>query len=256
MRRLYLIGGFGNLLFQALAYLHLNKKKATSINNTLISKNIYTKLLGWKVHQNLSAILFKNENQNIQTTFFETLIDLLFLYLSKYFKCKIFGRLWIKNANDLNQEFKAACGYFQTEDVFLFTSKHISVLKHMLNSTFQHKQTNVVVHFRGTDTVWGRNTGDYYKTALRTLNINSDIVVVTDDLKKARKEFPFCKEFVSGTLEDDFSLMISAKNLICAPSTLSWWAAIVSMNTKKVIMPAMMKELLPEISKEVNVVYV
>jgi hypothetical protein len=37
---------------------------------------------------------------------------------------------------------------------------------------------------------------------------------------------------------------------------LSWWAAIVSMNTKKVIMPAMMKELLPEISKEVNVVYV
>jgi len=67
----------------------------------------------------------------------------------------------------------------------------------------------------------------YYMHALRNLP-DRRVVVVTDDLQKARDTIKEDFEYISTTPIDDFYVMSKAQYLIGSNSTFSWWAAWLS----------------------------
>jgi hypothetical protein len=68
---------------------------------------------------------------------------------------------------------------------------------------------------------------DYYMKALKKFP-DKKVVVITDNIEKAKKEFREDFEYVSNSPIVDFYLLTKAKYLIMANSTFSWWGAWLS----------------------------
>lgn len=78
MSKIYLQGGFGNVLFQLVHYLSLRNNGHNPVFvDTLTKKNLITRLLGWKIHDKIyldifsrfgsyrpETIFFKNSRHN------------------------------------------------------------------------------------------------------------------------------------------------------------------------------------------------
>ena len=73
------------------------------------------------------------------------------------------------------------------------------------------------------------------------IEVDDKIIIVTDDKKSCvsfmEKQNRYNYTIVSNNPIDDFWLLVSAQTLICAPSTFSFWAAIVGVKGQKVIAP-------------------
>ena len=92
------------------------------------------------------------------------------------------------------------------------------------------------MHLRFTD---ANNFGDnikFYKTVIQE-NRSKDFLVCTDDINYAKsfldKEKAFNFQISNGTPMDDFYLLTSAKELVIAPSSFSWWAGKLNNSLQK-----------------------
>lgn len=89
---------------------------------------------------------------------------------------------------------------------------------------------------------------NYYMEALKHFP-DRKVVVITDDLQKAKDTIKEDFEYVSSTPIDDFYLMTKAEYLIGSNSSFSWWAAWLSK--AKAVFPAIWFPELPVDTRDI-----
>ena len=213
------MGGLGNVLFQLFAATLLNRKHGyVVLSEFLISHNICTHLLGWKIHPNLFSKLR-----------LERLIK-------QKPKSVIKPRLYIKS-DTLTPGYHMS--YFQnktmiSENIEDFKA-YLSNLRTLLYAHFEQSEINheVVLHIRGTDA--------NVKTSLEWMSQiklkYKNIFIATDDTSLATQIFPKDKYFYGDNILMDFYFMIHSSVLIVSDSTLSWWAAHLNQTASVIYMP-------------------
>lgn len=141
---------------------------------------------------------------------------------------------------------------FTKLDGYLQTEKYIINNKSKIKEWFNLKKNNIdlnildddtcVINFRGGDY---KDKGHvflnikyYYDSMNYMKKINSKIkfIIITDDPEEAKKYFLQYPIFHFGIV-GDYAMVNSAKYLIIANSTFSWWAAWLNENSKFTIAP-------------------
>lgn len=239
---LWLIGGFGNVLFQLffLEILKKNNYKVTLIDN-LTSKNFLTRIIGWKIHSKI-YLNFTMSNVVKSKNLIYSIITILMAKIFYKFNIKSNQSFFYNNDYYENIIYsKNIIGYFQNKN-FLDDNKielinFCEKLKNNLNQEFSH---DVVVHYRMSDSSWARISESYYSEIKKLLRKEKSIpLVVTDDIFKAKSYFSDLNVNFSKNTNplDDFKLMVFSKKLYCSPSTFSWWASHMLSNEAEVIFP-------------------
>lgn len=244
MNKIWLMGGFGNVLFQILAYNVISKtNKNVFFVTKLIKKNSITKFLKWSIFQPLHDDLI-DDNQIINIKLIPALITVLKAFLSKRLKKKYKGATFYnKNIQLKNGVTKNVFGYFQDKEFLSENKKELLSLGDKLRILYSSSiKKPIVVHYRKGDSDWALKFSYYYDEIKELLKKEQEpIIVVTDSLEDAKdffKDVSCLKVIRSENALDDFKILISAKKIYCAPSTFSWWAAHCSDQEAEVIMPA------------------
>lgn len=248
MKRLYLIGGFGNILFQLLAFYSLQKNKKIKIKlvDVLTQKNIFTKIMGWKIHKPIYNHIIKKDNFNNPNLLMIT-FDFFCFYISKLIKKPFLNREFVLEYSVFpNYDNISIIGYFQNLSNFSQNEIH-------LFCNYVSKRLNIgqivdrtVIHFRWGDSVWAKKNEEYYKTVRQIIKSKKEnYYLITDDKKKSKEFFKDTKlkiTIVSNSEIEDFIFLARSKNIYCAPSTFSWWASMICNSEKNITMPIFFKE--------------
>ena len=249
IKKVYLSGGFGNIMFQFVLINRLiDLGYKVIIYDNFITNNFITKnLLRWKIQNDFYKIYFKNNNIIInQSSFIKSLIDLLIFYLSKILKKPVLNYQYNPTSIELGNSFSnnnIFMGYFQNK-TFLGKSKSA------INTTVMSIRNIVIInpidnlaHFRGGDSGHLNYNFRILKESIKNLK---NITIVTDDILRLESLLRNKNlSIVSNTPLLDFSFLCSAKKtLICSNSTFSWWAANIVENDVNIIMPLKLYETL------------
>ena len=242
MKKIWLMGGFGNVLFQILAYRALEKNGyKVEYVDILVERNIFTKLLGWTIHESIyKDLIDKNE---IQSVSYIRVVGLLFLgFLNRKFKVKNNICTFYSDKNRLKMPYSDNnFGYFQ--DKYFLEENQIELLKlgRELFNKYKKNKSEIVVHYRLGDSEWAKEHENYYIKVKNMIMLeNETVYIATDSPKEALSFFSDCSNVKltdSENAMDDFKYMVSASKLYCAPSTFSWWAAHSLSSESQVIMP-------------------
>jgi hypothetical protein len=218
---IYLMGGLGNRLFQYYEFIRTGKR--SELCSYLTRRNISTSLLGWNIHEETRIdCLFKVKRGN------------LLMFISHF----ILNKLSLRRS------------YFEYFQPVKWDYESIEELKNwILPSIGKSTEVSCVLHYRGTDSDWANEINNYYTQVLCILD---DFLVVTDDKERAERCLDRKLPNDTRSLEEDFSIMIAAKVLVVGPSTLSWWAAILSDSIETVYIPRFVFDKLgfPDIRKK------
>lgn len=239
---LWLMGGFGNVLFQVLAHKILTKNGDRILFvDTLTRKNLITKIGKWSVHQNLYGELIPK--QDIRTfsviySFFCVVSGFFSKATKRYFRFSSFYR----GDSDLQKNLsRNIFGYFQEKQFLKRHADEIRSIGEHLNKLYRlnNPKGDVVVHFRKGDSGWIDE--EYYNAVKKRIaGEKGTVVIVTDSPDNAKSFFSdtgHCNIIRSPNALDDFSILLSAKKLYCAPSTFSWWAAHSLDPGSKIVFP-------------------
>jgi hypothetical protein len=242
MKKIWLMGGFGNVLFQILAYRALEKNGyKVEYVDILVERNIFTKLLGWTIHESIyKDLIDKNE---IQSVSYIRVVGLLFLgFLNRKFKFKNNICTFYSDKNRLKMPYSDNnFGYFQ--DKYFLEENQIELLKlgRELFNKYKKNESEIIVHYRLGDSGWAKEYENYYIKVRNMIMLeNETVYIATDSPKEALSFFSDCSNVKltdSENAMDDFKYMVSASKLYCAPSTFSWWAAHSLSSESQVIMP-------------------
>lgn len=243
---IWLQGGFGNVLFQLIPALHLSYKFRGDKNNRvfisrfLTNESFMTIFLRWKIHEDEhESFLSKSKIQinEIRVNKINAIKHIFLGFLSKKLNKPFLRHLYFNKNFHFNQIYSSNhyFGYFQDK---LFLQNHEKELKKIfseLRIVYNNNSNKVecAVHFRYGDSVWARQNGEYYKTVKDRLKEKDCLItIVTDSKKEANLFFEELPNFkiISQTVEQDFSILLSAKILYTAPSTFSWWAGNASLS--------------------------
>ena len=246
--RLYLQGGFGNVLFQLIAFLHLKEKHENCVIVTILTeKNVLTRILGWKIHDEAYKILLEELNINVEfPSVIQTLRELIFGKLSKSLGKSVQGIYFYNDRdNDLSKD-KVHFGYYQSKSFLLENKEHIAKIGRILNLIYKVNsnklKTDIVVHIRLGDSGWAKKNEYYYKEVIKILNHKKEpFTVITDSIQDAKLLFKGFKNtyFESNSVYEDFGLMLHSKTIFIAPSTFSYWAVLSSKSIETIYMPEM-----------------
>jgi len=241
---IWLMGGFGNVLFHLfLAHLLQKKGNIVTLCTLLTQKNIITKLLGWTIHDSLYHDLKGSINTKRGSIF-----PLLLLPLSTKIDIgREYSFFYRSLDNILDNPSSNIFGYFQLKGFLeknkkelVFFSQGIAkrITKDIPKETIMNTK-QACIHIRLGDSGWAKDNIDYYTKALETLPDNMGITVVTDSPQDAKNLLSSYNVSFSkgGNALEDFYLLFSSDIIICAPSTFSWWAIHCSSNAKKIVMP-------------------
>jgi len=242
MKKIWLMGGLGNVLFQVLGGKILRKYKNQKVYyvDLLTKKNFLTGVLKWKIHDKLYYDIIK-ESEIKNPNSLIALVTVLVALISKIFKTEnVYSTFYLNDhLKDSSLKSYNIFSYFQSKEFLSTYQKDLILFGKELNQQFSTYSTcEIVVHYRKGDSVWA--TDKYYnkvKGQLRNYMGKPSIIIVTDCYKDAVlyfAEIDNCKVVKSNNALDDFIHMISAKVLFCAPSTFSWWAAH-SLSEKSII---------------------
>jgi hypothetical protein len=243
-KTIYLMGGFGNVLFQLNYgyYLQEHKGYDVSFATILISSNkILNKILNWSDHKTLETIKQLSLNEEIKLIN-GSLFDLFFLNLSKLFKKQFFG--YVYNGLNRNPSNEKTChtflGYYH-EDIPISVKLTKTIkdlgLKYINKQTKLYKdkialaQNNCILHYRAGDYLsqeYRKINDNYFIKATENENI---IYVISNDDNYANKYLnSIIKEVKFHYLSDesaldDFVLIMNSKKIVLSNSTFSWWAS-------------------------------
>lgn len=242
MKIIWLMGGFGNTLFQILAYNILIKNgDSVMFKTTLTENNIITKLLKWKIHEPIYLDLI-NQETIVKSAILSDLFDLFLLYFSKFFRLDLKRIAFYdsKNKFSINCS-KNIFSYFQYKSFLKENKKELLDLGKVLRIKYSYFSDHTVVHYRRGDSVWALKHQRYYADIKELLRQEKgQILIVTDSVEEATNFFIDIKNIKiikSKRAIDDFRHLVSAKKLFCAPSTFSWWAAHCLDESSEVIIP-------------------
>ena len=245
---MYLIGGFGNILFQLLAFNKLQKTQNRNIKliETLTQKNFYTKILGWNIHNPIYKSL-TDEKDFYKPGKTELIFDFLCFFVSKTIQKSFLQRQFVLKKSMFPQtNYMALMGYFQ--NLNNFSDNEVQYFCNFISDKLKIGKTlnRNVIHFRWGDSEWAKKNETYYKKIKQIIiSKDQDYYVITDDKNKCINFFNEIKSniiFVSNSEIDDFIFLSKSKNIYCAPSTFSWWASMINKSEKNIIMPKFFKE--------------
>lgn len=242
IKKVYLSGGFGNIMFQ---FVLINKLKELGytvvIYDIFLKNNIITKrVLKWNLQNDFYKLYFKKNKIPIESSSIVNSFYAIFLfYFSKLYNKSFFGHLFNSTNSEIHTNFhlnNSFMGYFQTKD---FLEKNPSAFKITLESIRKiiiHHQIDSVVHYRGNDSGYSKDNLSYLKKAITGLH---NFTIVTDNRDFIVDQLEgFNLSIVSNTPLLDFSILCGAqKNFICSNSTFSWWAAHLLKEDVKVTFP-------------------
>lgn len=237
-KTIYLIGGFGNNLFQ------LNKAQqliddgySVCINTCFLRSSVITKVLGWSVHSTeLTQQVLENYIVNDRTRL-KDLIAIITLFIKK--------KIGIYDSQDFNghTENSTLVGYWQ-KGVKL-NRNFLNVLRKSLSTTSLVYKPLTVVHARLGDFPDSlRLHIDYYVSAIKFLNVN-EVHLITDTpsfrenlIKRLRLAGVKTEINISesSSARDDFELISSANTVVMSNSTFCYWATQLKP-VKNVIYP-------------------
>lgn len=246
-KKMWLMGGFGNVLFQAFAASIIAERgHQIELMGFLTTKSLLTKFLKWSIHDNrLNNFFLKNINYKKKIG----LLLLFKLFLKKLFFKHCFKNVFIfENEKNLRLNSVNYFGYFQSKKLIEGNIENFNSYCKLLNSLIINKYStkfnpiDVCVHFRWSDSDWAKVNSKYYSVILKNLinyRKNTKVVVLTDDIDKANFFFKDLKnkKIKRNSPFEDFKSLMCASNLYIAPSTFSWWAAHLSKSATNVYMP-------------------
>ena len=120
-------------------------------------------------------------------------------------------------------------GYMQSEKYFEHCPNLIRYYLTLKDLAEPIKDT-IFIHYRNCideGTLIYPATRDYYLKALTFLP-KKEVVVITDNIEKARQVIGLDCRYISSTPIMDFYLLSHAHYLVMSPSSFSWWAAWLS----------------------------
>lgn len=140
-------------------------------------------------------------------------------------------------------------GYFQSKNLLTGANSNLasifsdSLERYYPDSAFRDK---FILHIRGGDLHQYRESMgildvDYYSRALERMDVDpSQCIALTDDLNHAKSIVDQIGiTSIIGPQDMDafesFALMAFSKKLVCANSTFSWWAGVISKNRGGVV---------------------
>jgi len=248
MKKIWLMGGFGNVLFQILAFNVISKNNDQVFYvKILTEKNLITKFLGWTIHERLYEDLI-NKYKIHEIGLLKSSIIILISFLSKKFNFKFkLSTFYSSSIQVENYTSNNIFGYFQDNSFLKKYQKELLDLGEMLRLKYSDKEKNsIVVHYRKGDSDWALKFLGYYNEIKKMLKKESlPILIVTDSVKDAISFFSSIdnvKILTSSNALDDFRYLLSANKLYCAPSTFSWWALHSLSINSEVIIPKIFKK--------------
>lgn len=240
-KKLFIIGGAGNVYFQKL---YMNSKVENYKVSRLLVSRLMRKFLGHTHHFLTAENLFELE-------YTENIFSDIVLFIDL-----IFGRLFSKtlitevdlNVLKCSPLFGALfyVGYFQNKAKISFKENSNLIKADLFKVDVKY---DLCIHVRGGDFIkYGSQISpDYYRSAIALLKSKVDlenlkIAVVTNDKKFAEKQLEniFSRldyKIISGEAIDDISIMIASKHLIVSNSTFSLIAAIERNDKGITILP-------------------
>jgi len=244
---IFISGGFGNVLFQFIAasYIKEFKSQKVYINTLLVNENFITKnILNWKIHPFIGEKLFTNNFDNTNKIY---LFGLFKLFLSRLLKTPFLNSVYQRtNFSVFYSEHKFMLGYYQ--NLKFYDKKWFNLKLSEIASILEINQPvdRIAVHYRGTDSVWGKTNSNYYKIIFHEIKtLNKKIYFVTDDKKKCLeiiKKYEITNySFYSSSIKDDFKFLTETQTIFCSPSTFSWWSSIINSDSKNITMPLYFK---------------
>lgn len=120
-------------------------------------------------------------------------------------------------------------GWMQTDKYFIHCTELIRHYFEMKELAEPIKDT-ILIHYRACideGTLIVPTLRDYYLKAISILP-KKDIVVITDNINKAKEVIGLDCQYISDTPIKDFYLLAHADYLIMSPSSFSWWASFLS----------------------------
>ncbi len=217
--KIWLMGGFGNQLFQINtgAYLIHQGHTVTFVTN-LIEKGFVTeKILKWKIHEDT----LRSKLLNLRSARHPHLLPALLAKAPMLTSVACFYH----SAIDENSLSRHIFGYFQDPE---FNADLWFDVDYGFITPITLPPHDTVVHLRFTDANNFSDNLDYYSEAISKLG-KAKLFVCTDDREYASNFLRrnSVTDFIisHGSLVDDFGAMVQAKDLVVAPSSFSWWAA-------------------------------
>ena len=247
--RIWLLGGFGNVLFQILVSKVLSKKgKDFKFVKMLTEKNIITTSIKWSIHQPLYNQLLQ-QDQFLKISMINAVYINLIATLSKTLKLRLRKATFYSKSIQFKEAFSENIfGYFQDKYFLNTYKKEVLELGEELRDLYGEKTENIVVHYRKGDSGWAERNSEYYiKVRDLIRDEPSKVFVITDSPNDAEAFFlglDHIEILSSKNAFDDFKILLSAKKLYCAPSTFSWWAAHALDKNAKVIVPKILNDLM------------
>jgi hypothetical protein len=231
MPKIYLQGGFGNVLFQLVHYLSLRNNGHNPVFvDTLTKKNLTTRLLGWKIHDKIYLDIFQDLGVTVQgQSFLKTAAIMILGKLSQRLKTPVFSTYFFLDLYEdtyLTQS-NHVFGYFQSKRYLEPKQNEILQIANALQKRYMFKglEPYIAVHYRYGDSVWAREYEAYYTAVKQNIQPNNSVIVLTDSKERAKEFFKDLEvsslQILSNTPLEDFSYMVSAKELYCAPSVSS-----------------------------------
>jgi hypothetical protein len=243
MKKIWLMGGFGNVLFQILAYNVISKTNVNVFYVTkLTEKNSITKYLKWTIHKPIYENLI-DTNQIINVKSIPALFTILIAILSNKFKIESkISTVYNKNFQLKNPVSENIFGYFQEKEFLSENKKELLSLGEKLRTLYSSStKTPIVVHYRKGDSDWVDKYPNYYNQIKKMLKKESlPIMIVSDSIEDANyffKDVKNIKILSSNNAIDDFKYLVSADKLYCAPSTFSWWALHSLKKESEIVVP-------------------
>lgn len=244
-------GGFGNVLFQLTHYFSsVDQGYSPVLIDTLTNKNIITKFLNWKIHDKIYLDIFDELELTTQKQpFLKTVIIMALGKLSQIFNKPVCSVYFFSHQSSNDKYLTSAnyiFGYFQSKKYLEINKNQLLKISNLLQTRFNNISLNnnsiVVVHYRYGDSVWARKYNSYYIEVKKHIKTKNNVIIVTDSINEANIFFSDANiqssQIISNSPLEDFSFMVSANELYCAPSTFSWWAAHCINKNGKVYIPS------------------
>lgn len=238
---IFLFGGFGNNLSQINFGKYLEKNGCNvEFDDTLTQKNIFTKLLGWHLHDST----YMSFNLDIKkTNIFSKILIFFILIVCKVKNKSLFNVFYEGSDNldkvDMNElrRYSYFFGYFQSPKL-LEKDIHIKNLLPPANKVLKQ----IAVHIRGGDFLDKDKLDEqYYLHSINKLkNLTLPYRIFTNDKLLAEKILGKLKiknfSFSKNSSYMDFNEIRQSKIIISGNSTFSIWSSILS-NAEIIFIP-------------------
>ena len=226
MKKIYLIGGFGNNLFQVQKGL-MSNEDIVYVVNIIKSKNLH-KIIGWTYHEpTILSTTFIDDIAFVELPWIRVLFDFLFLSLSRIFNISIFGVSW-EQEELTNTNF----GYFQQKMNY---NRWVEI-ECCLDNHDQDLIETPLVHVRMGDSPTLRQDLNKQINLMKKLGFNHYNIITNrpDEVVENFTGQPFSIDVVGGQVIDDFCLMRNAEILIIPQSTFSLFSALSNQNARSI----------------------